>query len=551
MSLAVPAGGRVPRQIDGGVAACREIGVERQRLRLIAGNHDVPAHLRALVTEVAQHDRELVARTLVDPMHVGDRDLRGRRALHRDRHRERLRRGTGDGAPVGRRDRVLDRRADVRERGLGWVSCGTAIVIGTVVATCGSSWISSSPNASHDAAAVPRLPVASVALSFTVRRRFAVWFDTTRSCSSDAPASRVTARPEPATCASDRPDASAGTELAAGGLAFGLAGAPGSAATGRAASDEHSCDAREERDDSLHVRCPGRRRSERRRPRSHRSNSPIVDRAPAPAAPPHDHRGADQDHEECCPPGSRARPGPGSVLLRRSRSVARSRSWFSASPAMTTVPSSSYGARPRSVRSTSTWCVPGTTVLVHGIGYTIAVPGHEGVDLEREVGVGVRHPDHARCRARRRCRRWPCARRGSTPSGVAFGSAPVTVSFGARGPGTSISTAIARWKRTDIEKPASPAPALLAAVSAADSGTEALTPARYWPGSRRRGDVHGERDVARFVRREGHLRGRDHDPARGQRLGAPGLGQLHAGLLAPSWRRPPRPSPSPGGRWDC
>ncbi len=114
----------------------------------------------------------------------------------------------------------------------GCVSCGIAIVIGTVVATCGSSWIASSPNASHDAAAVPRFPVASVAESLMVRRRFAVWFDTTRSCSSDAPGSRVTASPEPATCASDSPTASAGTEA----VVVAAPGAPGSAATGRAAT---------------------------------------------------------------------------------------------------------------------------------------------------------------------------------------------------------------------------------------------------------------------------------------------------------------------------
>ena len=59
-----------------------------------------------------------------------------------------------------------------------------------------------------------------------------------------------------------------------------VAGAPGAAATGRATTTNTAATPTRSAIDSPHVRCPGRRRSERRPPRSHRSNSPIVDGRP-------------------------------------------------------------------------------------------------------------------------------------------------------------------------------------------------------------------------------------------------------------------------------
>ncbi len=225
-------GRRLPVEVERRVAARREIDLERQRLRRVAGDAHVAGDVRALLPEVAQHDRELVARTLIDAMHVGDRDLGGRCSRHRDRDGERIGRAPATGVPSAAITALSTVAVTCASAEPGCVSCGTAIVIGTVVATCGSSWIASSPNAIHEAAAVPRLPVASVAVKCTVRRRFAVWFDTTRSCSSDAPASSVTASPEPATCEGERPTASFGIAFA--GVAF--AGAAGSAATGPAAT---------------------------------------------------------------------------------------------------------------------------------------------------------------------------------------------------------------------------------------------------------------------------------------------------------------------------
>ncbi len=91
--------------------------MEWQRLRAVTGDAHVSVDVRALNAEVAKYHGELVTRALIDTVHIRDRDLRGGRASHRDRHRERSDRSSRDGAPVGRGDRALDGRTDMGERG--------------------------------------------------------------------------------------------------------------------------------------------------------------------------------------------------------------------------------------------------------------------------------------------------------------------------------------------------------------------------------------------------------------------------------------------------
>ena len=267
---------------------------------MIARHDHVATDPRTLRTEVPQHDGELVVRTLVDAVDVGDRDLRGRRSLHRDRDREGLARRPGDRAPVDRRDRALHRGGDVRQRGLGlsvvrhrdrhrYGRRRVRIELYRVVAE-------RDPRRGRGAEVPRRVsrgePDREPQVRGLVRHDDVVLL---------GPA-RVEGHRESGPGDLREDD----TDRVGGDRAFRRRGTGGGRDSGRVGNrgdgarrhDEHSYDAHEERDRSLHIRCPGRRYSEHRPPRAHRLRSPVVDGPGAPAAAPHHDRGDEQHHEE-------------------------------------------------------------------------------------------------------------------------------------------------------------------------------------------------------------------------------------------------------------